>query len=167
MKKIPITFILMLALSAVLPAQTREMDIADDDAFFRIAFNQEKRAAIADFLELSEIEANRFWPIYNDYETRRQRIGTGMIDLIEKYVARRESLTDEEADVLMKDWQKYKKALLTLREQFHPKVKKALGSKAAAGWFQMEEFVQTYALIILMKDVPFIEGQHLKEKRKN
>ena len=165
MRKLFIIVALFIVSTPLLPAQNLEMEQAVDDAFFRIAFNREKKAAIADFLELSEIEATRFWPVYNDYENRRHRIGTQMIDLIEKYVARRTSLTDPEADTMMTAWQKHKKELQTLREKYYPKVKKALGPKAAAGWYQMEEYIQTSALMTLLKDVPFLEGQRLKEQR--
>ncbi len=164
MSKLFFTLALFLVSAPLLLAQNQEMDRAADDAFFRIAFNREKKAAIADFLELSEIEATRFWPVYNDYENRRHRIGTQMIDLIEKYVARRTSLSDAEADAMMTAWQKHKKELLTLREKYYPKVKKALGAKAATGWFQMEDYIQTSAQMTLLKDVPFLEGQRLKEK---
>ena len=119
-------------------------------------FNKEKRSIVEDFLKLPPEEAAKFWPIYNNYETERQGIGTARLKLLESYAEKYETLTEEQAEAYMEEAIRLRFALNDLKEKYFKKVKKATSALTATRWMQLEEHLFTTIQMKIFDEIPFV-----------
>ncbi len=88
MKRILMVLPIMLVISAA-AAKAQDQDNLDKLTSFKIAFFTQK-------LNLTPSEAEKFWPVYNDYSARKSKLQTDRITLL-RYASRNESnMRDEE-----------------------------------------------------------------------
>ena len=99
----------------------------------------DKKLIVAKYMELTESEAKKFWPVYDEYQndlTTNQRL----LRLLESYAAdyKSKSLTDEKAKTLLNEWIAIDQDDGKRRSTFAPKVLQALPPKKAARYLQIE-----------------------------
>ena len=63
----------------------------------------QKKLLIADAMNFSEADAQKFWPIYREYEFEMAKLGDRDIANIKKYATNYDSLTNEIADELIEE----------------------------------------------------------------
>jgi len=100
----------------------------------------DKKLIVAKYMELTESEAKRFWPVYEEYQTNLQKIHERMGSLLKSYAAeyRNKSLTDEKAKKLIDDWLAIERDDAAQRKSQVPNILKALPAKKAARYMQIE-----------------------------
>ncbi len=132
------------ALMAVLvafttPALAQEKP-ADTMELLRQKMKADKKLVVGANIELTESEAQRFWPIYEDYQRDLQKINQRIVALIERYAAdyRNKSLTDEKAKPLIDEAVSIEQAEAQLKKAYVPKLSKVLPAKKVARYMQVE-----------------------------
>ncbi|HEY7165539.1 MAG TPA: hypothetical protein VIB79_13315 [Candidatus Binatia bacterium] len=100
----------------------------------------DKKFIVAKYMELTEAEAQKFWPVYDEYQQDLQRSNDRIAKLLESYAAdyKGNSFTDEKAKKLLDDWIAIEKDESQRRSTFAPKVLSALPPKKAARYLQIE-----------------------------
>lgn len=107
----------------------------------RSAFKLEKKALVAEVLKLTNEEAIKFWPIYENYETARYTFGTKRIQLVEKYLRNLEQLTPITADEMVKESAELLSKELVLRTKYYKIIKKSVSTLVAARFYQIEDAI--------------------------
>src|SRR5438874_13118635 len=66
----------------------------------------DKKLIVSKYMELTESEATKFWPVYDEYQKDLQKIHDRIGSLLKSYAAeyRSESFTDEKAKKLLDEW---------------------------------------------------------------
>ncbi|ABG59937.1 hypothetical protein [Cytophaga hutchinsonii] len=151
MKKITtiLSFILFSSISFLAQAQTH-------DEMFNTVFKQEKRAYFSDNMHLKADEFDKFWNVYGSFETDRTTLGAERIDLLKMYVEKYQTMTNTDADIFMKKWLALDKKEDALRGKYYAKMKKELGSKTAAHFLQLDDYIQTAIKFEILDELPFI-----------
>ena len=118
----------------------------------------DKKWTVANYMELTEAEAKKFWPIYEAYQNDLQTSNGRLLRLLEIYAAdyRRNSLTDEKAKQLLDDWIAIDQDEGTRRSAFAPKVLQALPPKKAARYLQIENEYRILLRYELADIVPLV-----------
>src|SRR6476469_3780165 len=99
----------------------------------RRAFRLEKKAIVADFLQLKEADAAKFWPIYEKYEQERvAQVGNRRLQLIDEYTKKYETMDDVSLDKLVSESASIQKKEVAVREKYYNQVKKAISAGVAA-----------------------------------
>lgn len=49
-------------------------------------YSKDKRTLVGEYMNLSPLDSIKFWPLYGNYETGRQKISAIRLDLIRQYV---------------------------------------------------------------------------------
>ena len=93
MKK-PILFLIVLLSSFQLMAQSEDQYLG----MVRDIIQTEKKAVIAEEVELTDAESAPFWALYDEYESKSYLIHDKRIAIIKEFAANFENLTDEKAD---------------------------------------------------------------------
>ena len=119
----------------------------------------DKKLIITKYMELTEAEAKKFWPVYEAYQKDLQKINQRLLDLLQSYAAdyRNKSLTDEKAQKLLDEWIAIDNDDAKRRAAYVPKVMSALPSKKAARYLQIENeyrILMKYDLAALVPLVP-------------
>jgi hypothetical protein len=152
-KLLSITSILLLC--AALSAQTGNdyLEMARD------VLKTEKKAAIAEVMQLTEAESAPFWELYNEYQGKLYLVANERIAIIKDYAEHYETLTDEKADELWLAAMAYAQEVLKLEKQYYKKFKKILSAGKAARLFQAENKIETMIDAQLALEIPLIETQ--------
>jgi hypothetical protein len=103
----------------------------------------DKELIVAKYMQLTESEAIKFWPVYEEYQKDLQQSNKQLLRVLESYAAdyKNKSLTDEKAQKLLDDWIAFEQDEGKRRGAFAPKVLQALPPKKAARYLQIENGV--------------------------
>ena len=155
--------LLVITLMAVLvafttPALTQEKS-ADTMELLRQKMKADKKLVVGANLELTESEAQRFWPVYEDYQRDLQKLNQRTIALIERYAAdyRNKSLTDEKAKALIAEAVSIEQAEAKLKSAYVPKLSKVLPAKKVARYMQIENKIRAIVKYDLASAVPLVQ----------
>jgi hypothetical protein len=123
----------------------------------RSVLKTEKKAAIAEVMELNEQEAEVFWPLYNEFNEKMYTVQTKRVKIIKDFAANYESMTDLKADELWTSSMNFKQESLNLTKQYYKKFKKILPAGKAAKYFQAENKIATLIDYQLAVEIPMLD----------
>ena len=108
---------------------------------------------------LSESEAGKLWPVYEEYQKDLQGTNERLRRLLETYAEdyRSKSMTDEKAKQLLDEWIAIEQEEGKRRSAFAPKVLAALPAKKAARYLQIENEYRIMLRYDLAATVPLVE----------
>jgi len=151
MKKTIITLFLCV-ISISLFAQTEN----DYIEVVRSVLKTEKKAVIAEVMELTEAESVPFWELYNEYDFELSKVQNIRLNAIKEYADEYGILTDEKADALWSQVMDFKTASLKLEKSYYKKFKKILPAAKAAKYFQAENKIEAMVAASIAAQVPMI-----------
>lgn len=119
----------------------------------------DKKLIVAKYMELTESEAKRFWPVYDQYQKDLQQSNDRLFRLLESYATdyKNKSLTDEKAKKLLDEWIAIEQDEGKRRSTFAPRVLKALPAKKAARYLQIENEFRILLRYDLATVVPLVQ----------
>ncbi len=130
---------------------------ADNMDIVRDKVRTDKKLFIATNMELTQSEAKTFWPIYNDYQAKLEKLVDRKGQLIEKFAANYETLSDDMAKTLLdtdlaidSDYQK-------LRQSFLPKFRGVLSDKKVARFYQLESKIHAIVEFEIARRIPLVQ----------
>ena len=147
------SFIALVVISVSAYAQTENdyLEIA------REVLKTEKKAVIAELMQLSKEESQPFWNLYNEYQGKLYLVQNKRINIIRDYAEHYETLTDEKADELFTKSMAFQQEILKLEKQYYKKFKKILPAGKAARFFQAENKIETMIDANLALEIPLID----------
>jgi hypothetical protein len=119
----------------------------------------DKKLIVAKYMELTESEAKKFWPVYDEYQKDLQRSNDRLRSLLESYAAdyKSKSLTDENAQKLLDEWIALEQDEGKRRGAFAPAVLQVLPVKKAARYLQIENEFRILLRYDLAATVPLAQ----------
>jgi hypothetical protein len=148
----------ILFLALILPSFLALSQTADDYIdMVRDVLKTEKKAAVAEGMDLADAEITPFWDLYNEYNNKLSQTQNKRVALIKEYAAHFDSMTDEKADEIMVAYFKYQQELLKLKKFYYGRFKKILPKSKAARYFQLENKLQTLVDAQLALEIPLVE----------
>ena len=123
------------------------VNVDTDIALLRRDLRADKKQLIALNLPLTEAEATKFWPVYDQYAAEMAKHNDEFYALIKSYVEHQKTLTDAEATDMIKQWADMQVQLTQVRQKYIPIVGKVLPGRKAALFFQIDR--RLYALMDL------------------
>ncbi len=146
--------VLLLVLIAATVSTAFAQAVRSEVEVGRSAIKTERKAIIASVMELTEQEANAFWPVYRDYHHERSKVIDREIMLIEDYAAHYGALTDEKAKQLMKDWMSIQSDTLRLKKRYLRKFQQVLPATKVVRYYQAENRLDALVDVELAKQIP-------------
>jgi hypothetical protein len=132
--------------------------IDEDIAMLRSDLRSTRKQVIAANMKLTGTEAEKFWPIYEQYVSELVRINDAKYALIKEYL-QSSNLTEEQADGLSKRWVDVDASVVQLRLKYIPIFRKALSAKGTAMFFQIDRRVQMMIDLQLASSIPLIQPE--------
>ena len=120
-------------------------------------FKLEKKALVSQAMNLSDVQADVFWPIYNEFEKESAKLTQMRIAYLKEYSEKYETITPEEADAIIKKAFEYQKKHLALEMKYYKILKKKLGALLATRFIQVEEYINTGVKMQLLDAIPFVD----------
>jgi hypothetical protein len=118
-----------------------------------------KKQIIAANLTLTDSEATKFWQVYEQYSADIGKINDTRTAIIKDYSEEYGTLTDDQADNLIRRWLDTDIEQTKLRQQYVPIFRKVLPGKKAATFFQLDRRISTMIDLQLTSQLPLAQGQ--------
>lgn len=149
-------FVVVLGLSLfppVLFAQTQ----ADEEEVVKSLLQTGKKAIIVDNMGFTESESKAFWPVYDEFQQLKQKLNKRTIKLLKEYMDGYETITNEKAEALLKEYMAIEKEGTDLKSAFLPKFTKVLPAKKVVRYYQIENKLEAIVKYELVKEVPLVK----------
>lgn len=132
---------------------------ANNLAIIHEKLKADKKLNVAKYMELTETEAKKFWPVYDEYQNDLQKNNERLWRLLESYAAdyKSNTLTDEKAKKLLDEWIAFEQDESKRRSAFAPKVLQALPPKKAARYLQIENEYRILLRYEVAAAVPLVQ----------
>ncbi len=151
MKK-TLTILLMMVISFGTYAQSDK----DYVEVLRSVLKTEKKAVVAETMQLTDAESGPFWELYKEYNDKMHLAQNKRIKAIQEYADNFENITDEQADKIWTLVLQYKQESAKLQKTYYKKFKKILPTAKAARYFQLENKIDALISAELALEIPLI-----------
>ena len=131
--------------------------IDQDISMLRKDIRSQRKQLIAANMNLTGDEAEKFWPIYEQYVGELVQINNTKYDLIKQYAQNSGTLTADQADSSVKKWLGVDESVAQLRMKDLPTFRKVLSAQSTALFYQVERRVQLMIDLQLASQLPLIE----------
>jgi hypothetical protein len=145
--------------SSASPSQTGQVMSSQDVDLLRKDIRSKKKQLIAANLKLTEAEATKFWPVYDQYTQELIKINDKKYALIKQYAESWGAITDDQAMIWMRDWLDADTAVTQLRSKYVPLVRAVLPGKKAATFFQLDRRVSEMIDLQISSQIPLVQSQ--------
>jgi hypothetical protein len=162
MKTIFSCFVLLLVFAAAGSATFAQKETANgvevekDLALIRRDIRADKKKIIAANVSLTETEATRFWPVYDQYVAEMTKHNDEFYSLIKDYAATQKTITDDQAAKMIKRWAEIQIGQAQTRQKYIPQFEKVIPARKVALFFQIDR--RLYALLDMQvaSEIPLI-----------
>ena len=125
---------------AVKTSTPNDSQVSPDDFvdLLRRDIRSQKKQIIAENMELSDAEAERFWPIYDQYAAELSKIYDVKIALLKDYAENYSSMTGEQAENYIRRRAEVEQSIMQLRLKYMPAFRKGLTGRETALFYQLD-----------------------------
>jgi hypothetical protein len=140
-------------------ASSQQAGVDQDIKLLREDIRSKKKQLIAANLKLTDTEATKFWPVYDQYTAELVKINNEKYALIKEYADTWGSMTDEQALSLTNRALEVEKSVADLRIKYVPIFSKVIAGKKVATFYQIERRVQAMIDLQLGSQLPLVQSQ--------
>jgi hypothetical protein len=152
-------YILIIAASLLATFGNAQSNKEEID-LMQASFGMDKKAIVANFVNLSDNQKDAFWKLYDEYETQRKELGKQRIDLLKQYAEEYKNMTSEQADAWTKKVMELQKKTDNLITTYYVKVKAISDGTVATQFYQIENYILTSIRMQLLEAIPFVEKKN-------
>jgi hypothetical protein len=151
-----LAFVSVLAslMGGVALAQDKPSDNMD---VLREKLRADKKAVVAEVLELTEGEAKGFWPVYNAYQSDMVAHYDRLLKLIDTYAKSYDSMSDATATSILKQYLGLERDHVALLTSYLPRFQKVLSPKKVAKLYQVENKARALVNYELARGIPLVK----------
>jgi hypothetical protein len=119
-----------------------------------------RNLAVIDNLPLTIVEAEKFWPLYEEYRQRVRVLGERRLAVIEAYAERYRAgnVDDEFAEQGIRESLKIKLDMAKLKQKYWTKFRRILPAMKAARFYQLESKMDAEIDFILAGGIPLVDA---------
>lgn len=128
-----------------------------DVEMLRADLRQQRKQITAQNVNLTADEATKFWPIYDQYRQEAIKPNDERWALIKEYAANYNTMTDAQAQDLMKRENAVEQQLLALRMKYVPMFEKVISAKKTALWYQVDRRIDLLINLQLSSVIPMVD----------
>lgn len=145
---------------AIAPQESSSHAINNKDLeLLRRDLRAKRKELIAANLKLSEDEAKRFWPVYDQYIKELIAINDKKFALIQNYADNFGKMSDFESLLFIRNWLDYDIDTTQLRQRYVPIVAKVLDGKKTATFFQLDRRIAMMLDLQVSSQMPLVQDQ--------
>jgi Spy/CpxP family protein refolding chaperone len=139
------------------PNSSAQNGLDQDIELMRKDLRSQKKQIVAANLPLTDQEAERFWPLYDQYTAELIKINDTKYGALKEYAVNYNTLTDDKATSLTKQVLGVDQSLAQLRIKYLPMFQKVLSGKKTALFFQLDRRLVALIDVQLGTVVPVVQ----------
>ena len=134
--------------------------ISDRDlGLLRKDLRSKRKQLIAANLKLTEAEAAKFWPVYDQYVTELIAINDKKFAIIQDYADNWGKMTNDQSLLFSRQWLDMDIQTAQLRQKYVPIVSKVLDGKKTATFFQVDRRIAMMLELQVASQMPLVQEQ--------
>jgi hypothetical protein len=138
-------------------SQSSQGSIDQDILLLRKDIRSQKKQLIAANVPLTDAEAQKFWPVYDQYTEQLVMINNDKYALVKEYAQSYTTMTDAQADDWTQRILKVDASVAALRQSYWSKFRDVLPAKKVALYEQVERRAQLIIDLQLSSQVPLVQ----------
>jgi Spy/CpxP family protein refolding chaperone len=139
-------------------ADAQASPVRDQDVeMLRQDLRAQRKQIMAENMTLTADEATKFWPIFDQYRQEAIKPNDERWAVIKEYAANYNTMTDAQAQDLMKRETAVEQQLLSLRTKYVPIFEKVISPKKTALWYQIDRRVDLLINLQLSSQIPMVK----------
>ncbi len=146
----------VLLCSVTLPVLAQDKP-ADTMPILREKIQADKKLLVATNVDLTEKEAQAFWPVYASYQKDLGLLNGRMLVLLQDFARTYHAMTDEEARKLVGEYLAIEKDRVRQKQSYLPKLRQALPEKKVARYLQIENKIEAVIRYEIAGMVPMVK----------
>ncbi len=137
------------------PTSQKQLDIA--------AAHAQRKATVGSNMNLTPSEAAKFWPVYDAYEAKMDKIEARHVKELKDFADKYENLSDADAGKKLNEVMAIQQARLDVQKDFVPKFREVLPGVKVTRFYQIDNKIQALIQCDIAQLVPLAhpagEGQ--------
>ncbi len=138
MKNLLLALTTVAALGAADASLAQTSSLRSDTELLISQIQTDKRAVVLSAMDLDDKEVADFTPIYDEYQREMKDVFQRGSEVMNKFAANYDSMTDDAAKAIMKDFFKVRDDRYALIEKYAKKFEKVLPAPDVLRWVQVE-----------------------------
>jgi hypothetical protein len=153
---------------ATAPQRHTDLSAEDARAYFEVLrsdFNAGKIRILNQVMKLTVAEADKFWPIYRQYEKDLAAVGDRKLALIREFIAhhRAGTLTDQNSKEMATQWLQNIQERLGLWKKYHQQISDAVSPVRGAQFLQVENQIAIFVDLNIASEMPMVGSSTLNK----
>ena len=142
------------------PKESTTHVISDQDLnMLRKDLRSKRKQLIAANLKLTDTEAAKFWPVYDQYVKELIAINDKKFALIQDYADNWGKLTNDQSLMFSRQWLDLDIEIAQLRQKYVPIVSKVLDGKKTATFIQLDRRIAMMIELQVSSQMPLVQEQ--------
>jgi len=131
---------------------------ADNMQILRDKIKADKKLLVAANMELTDVEAKAFWPVYEGYQNELFLLRGRTVRLIKDYSDAYEKMSNDKAKALLDELMKIDSLGLKLRQAYLPKFRQVLPEVKVVRYYQIENKINAALNYELATNIPLMKA---------
>ena len=129
-----------------------------DIKLLREDIRAERKRIVAANLPLTDTEATKFWPLYDQYLAEASKIGDSRVALIKEYMQNYSNMTDAQANELMSRSATIDQQFPALLAKYVPIFEKVISPQKTVQWYQIDRRLDLLINVELAAHIPMLDA---------
>ena len=130
-----------------------------DLSLLRQDLRAKRKQLIAANLKLTDIDAAKFWPVYDQYIGELIALNDKKFGLIQEYADNWGKMTNDQSLLFARNWLDMDIAIAQLRQKYVPIVAKVLDGKKTTTFFQLDRRIAMMLELQVSSQMPLMQEQ--------
>src|SRR6201987_4146294 len=142
------------------PQESTSHVISNQDLnLLRQNLRSKRKQLVAANLKLTDTDAKKFWPVYDQYMTELIAINDRKFGLIQQYADNWGKLTNDQSLLFARNWLEMEIEITQLRPHYVPIVAKVLDGKKTTTFFQLDRRIAMMLELQVSSQMPLVQEQ--------
>ena len=137
--------------------ESQDVNIRAYIELLRSDVKDKKTAILVELMQLNDDQAEKFWPIYREYDFELQGLNDRKLAGIQEYARTYQNMTDAKADELAKLALQLENQRNDLKRKYYEKIREQLGGIVAARFLQIENQMLMVIDLQIASSLPIVE----------
>jgi hypothetical protein len=130
---------------------------ADNMQIVREKIRADKKLFVVENMQLTEAEAQAFWPVYERYQDELFLLRARTMKLINDYAEAYEKMTNDTAKKLLDEYMTIETLGLKLRQAYLPEFRNVLSEVKVVRYYQIENKINAALMYELGANIPLMK----------
>ncbi len=148
--------VVALAVCIAIPAVAQDKP-ASNMQILREKLQADKKLLVSTNMDLTEKEAQAFWPVYDSYQKDLGLLNGRLLVLIEDFAKTYQEMSDDAAKKLVREYLAIEGDRVKLKQAYLPKLRQALPEKKVARYLQIENKIEAVIRYELADQIPLVK----------